>query len=408
MAKRRRREIVVRFREGRQQWEVDHRDVHGKRHRPLFTTEEAAHEHAGKVAKDLQAGFRDVDDPALTLSAYIDRWLTRSEAEKQIEPKTLSSYRHLLIAHVKPTLGAYRLRDLRPKHVRTLLASKRSEHYGSVDKRRAYSKNTVRLIRAALSTVLTDAVDDEYLVTNPAYNTGRKTRRADRITEADRLATIRPLTRDEIAALLRVTATHPLHALWALLAKAGARPGEGAAARAEDIDFQSGTIRIARATTDGGLVETIKSTKTACVRDVEMSRDLAAILKRHLTRLRAEALKAGAGEPTWLFPVASGRLLDRYAIRDAFRRALKRAGVGHHRPYDLRHTFASLLLAEGAPLPYVAAQLGHSNPTTTLRHYAHWLPKHGRRWVNVLDGRPSAPLVEPQHGTSDEVTSANA
>ena len=165
-------------------------------------------------------------------------------------------------------------------------------------------------------------------------------------------------------------------------------------------------VHVERATTDGGRVETIKSTKTARVRDVEMSRDLAGILKRHITQLRADALKAGTGEPTWLFPVASGRLLDRYAIRDAFRRALKQAGIGHHRPYDLRHTFASLLLAEGAPLPYVAAQLGHSNPTTTLRHYAHYLPKYGRRWVNVLDGRARAPIVEPQYGTSDKVTSA--
>jgi integrase len=295
------------------------------------------------------------------------------------------------------TLGAYRLRDLRPKHVRTLLATKRSEHHGRDDKRRAYSKNTVRLIRAALSSVLTDAIEDEY-----------KKRRADKITEADRLATIRPLTREEVAALLRVTAKHPLNALWALLAKAGERPGEGAAARVEDIDFRKGMVRVERATTDGGRVETIKSTKTARVRDVEMSRDLAANLKRHITRLRADALKAGTGEPTWLFPVASGRLLDHYAIRDAFRRALKQAGIGHHRPYDLRHTFASLLLAEGAPLPYVAAQLGHSNPTTTLRHYAHWLPKHGRRWVNVLDGRATVPIVEPQHGTSDDVSSANA
>jgi integrase len=408
MARRRRREIVVRFREDRQQWEVDHRDVHGRRHRPLFKTEEEAHEHAGKVAKDLQAGFHDVDDPGLTLSAYIERWLTRSEAEKQIEPKTLSSYRHLLIAHVKPTLGAYRLRDLRPKHVRMLLATKRSEKHGRDDKRRAYSKNTVRLIRAALSSVLTDAIEDEYLITNPAYNTGRKKRRADKITEADRLATIRPLTREEVAALLRVTAKHPLNPLWALLAKVGARPGEGAAARVEDIDFRRGVVRVERATTDGGRVETIKSTKTARVREVEMSRDLVAILKRHITQLRADALKAGTGEPTWLFPVASGRLLDRYAIRDAFRRALRQAGIGHHRPYDLRHGFASLLPAEGAPLPYVAAQLDHSNPTTTLRHYAHWLPKHGRRWVNVLDGRAAAPIAEPEHGTSDEVISANA
>ncbi len=40
----------------------------------------------------------------------------------------------------------------------------------------------------------------------------------------------------------------------------------------------------------------------------------------------------------------------------------------------LRHSFASLRLAEGAPLTYVSQQLGHSSPDTTLRHYARWIP----------------------------------
>jgi hypothetical protein len=57
----------------------------------------------------------------------------------------------------------------------------------------------------------------------------------------------------------------------------------------------------------------------------------------------------------------------------------------HFRLYDLRHTYASLLLAAGAPITYVSAQLGHANPTTTLRHYAKWIPSQGRRWVEVLD-----------------------
>jgi integrase len=410
MAKRRRREIVVRFREDRQRWEVDHCDVRGKRHRPLFDTEQEAHTHAGKVADELRSGLSEIDDPDLTCGAYIDRWLARAEAEGEIERKTLGSYRQLLTAHIKPTLGAYRLRELRPKHVRTLLAAKRAEQYGTGNARRPYSKNTIRLIKAALSTVLTDAIDDDYLTVNPAYNTGRKKRRAEKITDAERIAKIRPLTRDELAALLSTKAPDWRVALWALMGKGGLRPGEAAAVRVEDIDFRRGVVRVERATTDGGRVETIKSTKTACVRDVEMSRDLAAILRRHITRLRAEALKAGSGEVTWLFPVASGRLLDRYAIRDSFRRALKAAKIGHHRPYDLRHTFASLLLAEGAPLPYVAAQLGHSKPTTTLRYYAHVMPQHGRRWVNVLDGGVGRPkgVTEPQRGTNDETASSNA
>ena len=47
----------------------------------------------------------------------------------------------------------------------------------------------------------------------------------------------------------------------------------------------------------------------------------------------------------------------------------------------------SLLLASGAPLTYVAAQLGHRRATTTLRYYARWLPKEGRRYVDALDNQ---------------------
>ena len=43
------------------------------------------------------------------------------------------------------------------------------------------------------------------------------------------------------------------------------------------------------------------------------------------------------------------------------------------------------MLAATAPLTYVSEQLGHVNPTTTLRHYAKRIPSQGRRWVEVLD-----------------------
>ena len=54
-------------------------------------------------------------------------------------------------------------------------------------------------------------------------------------------------------------------------------------------------------------------------------------------------------------------------MRKAFGQALRRAKLPSFRLYDLRHTYASLLLAQNAPLTYVSAQLGHTDATTTLR-----------------------------------------
>jgi integrase len=102
---------------------------------------------------------------------------------------------------------------------------------------------------------------------------------------------------------------------------------------------------------------------------VDLTPDLAAALKRHLAWVTAESFRSGNGEPEWLFPTQEGTLMDKDHLGGIFRRLLKRAGLPHHRVYDLRHTYASLLLADGAPLTYVSA-LGHANPTTTLRHYA--------------------------------------
>ena len=75
----------------------------------------------------------------------------------------------------------------------------------------------------------------------------------------------------------------------------------------------------------------------------------------------------------------------------AFHRICKNVKIGRFRPYALRHTFATVLLAEGAPIPYVASQLGHTKATTTLGFYAKWLPKQGNQYIDLLDkaGKPA-------------------
>ena len=87
-------------------------------------------------------------------------------------------------------------------------------------------------------------------------------------------------------------------------------------------------------------------------------------------------------------------LLEERNVVRAFQKMLSKAGLPHFRLYDLRHTFASLLLSSNVPLLYVSHQLGHSKPTITLKYYARWIPSGQVHRVNVLDAANT--LITPR------------
>jgi integrase len=111
-----------------------------------------------------------------------------------------------------------------------------------------------------------------------------------------------------------------------------------------------------------------KDTKTAAHRTVRLLEPLAA-------DLREWRLRSGRPSATSLiFPSATATpwTLAAYQSwrRRAFKRAIEAAGLERGRPYDLRHSFASLLLHEGRSVIYVARQLGH-DARLTLSTYGH-------------------------------------
>jgi integrase len=108
-------------------------------------------------------------------------------------------------------------------------------------------------------------------------------------------------------------------------------------------------------------------------------------LQAHRARLQAEYLAAGLPVPSLVYPSAAGTPLDESNVRSIMRRLCRMAGLRPRSPHDLRHTYACALLQAGAPITYVAAQLGHSSPAVTLGIYARWLPQTGVRYVASLD-----------------------
>lgn len=206
---------------------------------------------------------------------------------------------------------------------------------------------------ALLGSILQRAFEAGLLQNNPA----RAVRKAPR----PRRQEVRPLAPAVIERMRAVS--EPREAtLISVLAYAGLRPGEALALQWRDIREQ--TILVERAVSLGEE----KDTKTTAHRTVRLLPPLAQDLR---------AWRLRSGRPTdhqLIFPSAHGTVWTLAAYqswrRRAFARALEGAGIEHARPYDLRPSYASLLLHEGRSVIYVARQLGH-DARLTLTAYGH-------------------------------------
>ncbi len=244
----------------------------------------------------------------------------------------------------------------------------------------------MRLIGSCLSALCSEAIDDGLLTVSPVAALGRWLRGSagEQCDAIGRARTIRPFTSREVASSLATARKfYPrYYPLFLTLARTGCRPGEALALRWSDVNFARREILIERALSAGR----IGPTKTGRSRRVDMSRELLSVLNRlceqgeaHARRNRLKALS------DWVFLNRKGALINEDWPRRVFAKVLRRAGLPWHTPYDLRHTFATLHLAKGHPITYVSAQLGHSDPSTTLRWYAHWLPTSDKRFADALD-----------------------
>jgi integrase len=359
----------IRKRRGR--YVVDYRDSFGVRRWVTCDTRAEA-EIALARAVDDRRTVRRPEAREVTLAEYADGWLKLIAAT--IKPATLESYMNALRRHILPVLGSLKVREIRRGHVKHLLAMKLEA---------GVSRNTARLIHATLHNVLEEAVEDEILGANPATRRGRS--RLLRLTPSagEREERMRAFTRDELGRFLgAVLKKEPrFHPLFFTMARTGMRLGEALALQWGDLAFAARRIRVARGVSRG----VVGPPKSGRGRNIDMSLALRDVLERHLGEAKVASLRRGEPCPDWVFATSEGTLLDRNNVAKAFRRALKAAGLPHHSPHDLRHTFASLLLQDGVSLAHVQRMLGHADPRLTATLYGKWLPVENPGAVDRLD-----------------------
>ncbi len=168
----------------------------------------------------------------------------------------------------------------------------------------------------------------------------------------------------------------------------GMRPSELRGLRWTDLDLEGGSLQLQQTIMRvNGFGRVTKPPKSAAGRRrIDLYGDVVAGLRRHKAAQNEERLALG---PLWkdhglVFPSQVGTPLEDKRIREVFFRICDRAGVPRVRPYDLRHSAASLMLALGYSAKIVAERLGHSNVSLTLSTSSHVLPGLQREAANAL------------------------
>ncbi|MBM3676686.1 MAG: site-specific integrase, partial [Actinobacteria bacterium] len=284
-----------------------------------------------------------------TLDEFAREWWERY-ATTELAPRTQKLYAQLWDRHILPRLGTQQLRQLTPNLVAGFQEDLRIAGVG---------EPTIRKALALLQSVCREAVTWGRITANPVKPVKKRSQHRTR--------SVRPLMPEAVERLRLYTSSERDATLISLLAYAGLRPSEALALTWADMGER--TILVERALSLGE----IKETKTRSTRTVKMTGSLKADLHK------LKILNGIPNQDTPIIPAHDGGYWGdddwRNWRRRVFQPAAKASGLDGIRPYDLRHSFVSLLIAEGRSIVEIARQAGHS-PTMTLNTYGHVFDEH--------------------------------
>jgi integrase len=242
------------------------------------------------------------------------------------------------------------------------------------------SKATVRNYMAVLRGILSKAVKDELIETNRAAGMGRFSKETS--GKANRKHVI-PLTSAEIQTLLTRAEEKGLvlYAFFLTAILTGMRISELIGLQWGDVDTVNHCLHVKRAVTH----RRIETPKSHHQRQIELPEQLEPVLERLRTYRKEQWLQKGKAAPEWVFCNEEGTFLNEFLFRmRKFYPLIKAAKMRAFRIHDLRHTFASMHLQNGASVMWVKEQMGHQSIQITVDTYGHLIPGENRAAANRL------------------------
>lgn len=334
------------------QWRARWRTPDGKSRSKVFKRKLDAERHLTSVQHAVLVG--SYVDPAagkVTFQSYATEW-----AGRQVwRANTVAHYAGQL-GRVYPTIGDRPLAQLRTSELQALVRKFTDS---------GLAPSTVRAAHRAVASVLKAAVTDRLIVSNPAVGV--------RVPRVDR-PKVRPLERAQVEALADAVPDR-VRAAVLLAAGSGLRQGEVLGLTVDRVDFLRRQVRV-----DRQMVHLPGSEPRFGPPKTKASHRAVPLAAVTLELLAAHLAQYPAGEDGLIFTTSRREPWRRTAFGEAIRSARTTAGlpatVSFH---DLRHHFASVLIAAGCSIKAVQSALGHANASETLDTYSHlWPADEGR------------------------------
>lgn len=363
-----------------------------------------------RAAEDNRATKMRRHSPDQTVGEYLawwaDVWLARQLRNGRLAPSTVVGYRQKVRLHLIPKLGGLPLAKLGAQHVDDAL----DEIAATPSRRRpvtprgsapTLSDRTVQYCHATLRAALNTAIRYELVDRNVAEHVTAPSVARSKVT---------PFTPAQARAFIAACRGDRLEALWLVALAVGLRISEALAIDHDAIDLDAGTLDVSRHLQrhDGRWL--IGDTKTHAGATMQLPGWALHALRRRLEVQQLERIDAGPiWQPAPLYQVRTGKRVDVdlvFTRRDgqpmwdttvtkALTRLCGNHGLPRLTPHKLRHSCASLLIAQGASLAEVQHLLRHANQQMTSDVYVHLYPEvqaaHATRMDDLVAGDGDRP-----------------